>query len=289
MGNPSGTAEDVLFGVDLRGLGWAYSFAAALDPLFERALYTAHLKIGNALDKLRGYHIPSSSESAATLPETASVEGVPRITFESERPGIAVFLKPPGWEVDDEHTRPCGKRLSRYLQWKYPWSSIAHDPEHAFGIIHRLDVPSSGLILTGTTYEGHYVLKWQLDTAQIAREYVVLCHGWVSPKLQVIDAPVHHIPQSSAAPAKSVGRSMVIEMGKPAKTLLRVLAHLERGGRKFSLVVIRICTGRRHQIRAHLHHIWHPTVADGKYTRAAIFADDLTWWHRHFLHRQRLV
>merc|ERR1711990_143107 len=53
-------------------------------------------------------------------------------------------------------------------------------------------------------------------------------------------------------------------------------------------LAIRICTGRRHQIRAHLHHAGHPTVADGKYTRAAVFAADLAWCPRNFLHRQRL-
>eukprot|EP00747_Dinoflagellata_sp_TGD_P128274 gnl/TRDRNA2_/TRDRNA2_174504_c2_seq6.p1 gnl/TRDRNA2_/TRDRNA2_174504_c2~~gnl/TRDRNA2_/TRDRNA2_174504_c2_seq6.p1 ORF type:complete len:152 (-),score=11.86 gnl/TRDRNA2_/TRDRNA2_174504_c2_seq6:70-525(-) len=42
--HPSGTAQDILFGVDLRGLGWAYSFAAALDAPFQDALYAAHLR-----------------------------------------------------------------------------------------------------------------------------------------------------------------------------------------------------------------------------------------------------
>mmetsp|Transcript_14889 Transcript_14889/g.34834 ORF Transcript_14889/g.34834 Transcript_14889/m.34834 type:complete len:163 (+) Transcript_14889:687-1175(+) len=78
-------------------------------------------------------------------------------------------------------------------------------------------------------------------------------------------------------------------MGKPALTWLRVLAHAERDGWKYSLVLARIRTGRRHQIRTHLHHVGHPTVADGKYTRAAIFTSDLAWCPRNFLHRQRLA
>lgn len=52
---------------------------------------------------------------------------------------------------------------------------------------------------------------------------------------------------------------------------------------------MRICTGRRHQIRAHLHHIWHPTVADGKYTKAEVFITDKVWCARNWLHRCRLT
>lgn len=171
---------------------------------------------------------------------------------------------------------------------------MVHDPDHAYGIIHRLDVPSSGLILAGITYKGHYELKWQLDTAQIIREYIVLCHGWVCPSLQEVNAPVHHISTTSPAfttlpQSKSARRSMICDMGKPARTLLRVIAHATRpGGWKYSLVAVRICTGRRHQIRAHFRHIWRPTVTDGKYTRVAIFAADLSWCPTNFLHRHRL-
>merc|ERR1719198_2918009 len=78
-------------------------------------------------------------------------------------------------------------------------------------------------------------------------------------------------------------------MGKPAQTYIRVVAHVRRGPFKLSLIVCRIRTGRRHQIRTHLLHVGHPTVADGKYTRAAIFASDVAWCPRNFLHRQRLV
>merc|ERR1711871_532876 len=44
-----------------------------------------------------------------------------------------------------------------------------------------------------------------------------------------------------------------------------------------------------HQIRAHLHHIKHPTVCDGKYTRAEDFMTDKLWCPRNFLHRCRVT
>ena len=57
----------------------------------------------------------------------------------------------------------------------------------------------------------------------------------------------------------------------------------------FSLVAIRICTGRQHQIRAHFLHIGHPIVCDGKYTASEVFQSDREWCERNFLHRYRLA
>ena len=53
----------------------------------------------------------------------------------------------------------------------------------------------------------------------------------------------------------------------------------------FSLVAIRIGSGRRHQIRAHTGHIGHPTVSDGRYTTEETFREDQAWCNRNFLHR----
>jgi len=61
------------------------------------------------------------------------------------------------------------------------------------------------------------------------------------------------------------------------------------GGEAFSLVAIRIVTGRRHQIRVHTAHIGHPTVTDGRYTAKPTFLKDRKWCPRNFLHRYRLA
>mmetsp|Transcript_28017 Transcript_28017/g.93089 ORF Transcript_28017/g.93089 Transcript_28017/m.93089 type:complete len:870 (-) Transcript_28017:67-2676(-) len=310
--SPKGTLSDIRFGVDLRGLGWAFGFAGRLVEPLSSQLYVAHLEIGEALDGASGppvshTHTHPSVEHAvhAALGVTSSIAAsspaaldpggsLPQIVFERPEDGIAAFFKPPGWEVDDDGKPPTGRRLSSFLQQSFPSSTVVRDGDHAFGMIHRLDLPSSGLILMGATYRGYYHLKWLLDTGRISREYVVLCHGWICPTLTEVDAPVHHISDKHAAQKtlthqQRLGRSTVTEMGKPAQTFIRVLAHVRRGPWKLSLIICRIRTGRRHQIRTHLHHVGHPTVADGKYTRAQIFASDSRWCPRNFLHRQRLA
>ncbi|CAE7904851.1 unnamed protein product, partial [Symbiodinium necroappetens] len=54
---------------------------------------------------------------------------------------------------------------------------IFEDPGHYHGFLHRLDVPSSGLILVATSYEAYYDLQVQLHSGQVQRDYTVLHHG----------------------------------------------------------------------------------------------------------------
>merc|ERR1711879_810532 len=114
---------------------------------------------------------------------------------------------------------------------------------------------------------------------------MVIVHGWVHPSLTLIDAKVLHVH------AEGYKESQITEQGKPAQTRLTTLGHYtlrEHQEEKLSIVVIQICTGRRHQIRTHLSHVGHPTVADGKYMTREQFIRDKQWCKRNFLHRYRL-
>jgi len=90
---PSGRAEDVCFGVDLRGLGWAFAFALVLDGDFETLLSNAHLEIGRALDITMGHLVTAEMEAMATREDEESGaqghcalgEGRPRIIFQGGR------------------------------------------------------------------------------------------------------------------------------------------------------------------------------------------------------------
>lgn len=191
-----------------------------------------------------------------------------------QTPAIIAVLKPPGWEIDDEVKPASGFPLSHFLQRTFATAPVVHDAQHSYGIIHRLDVPSSGLLLVGVTYAGYYDLKWQLDTALVIREYVVSGSGVMRQSL-LVKEPVHH----DVAANGGVAPSVICKEGKPSKSLLRcvVVAQHPPSGCKFSMVAVRIHTGRRHQIRAHFRHVGHPTVTDGKYSPAKV-------WMVHALH-----
>ena len=125
---------------------------------------------------------------------------------------------------------------------------MSFDPDHDFGFLHRLDVPSSGLVLVAKTYKAYYDLKLQLNVGNLTRNYVVLSHGWMLPDLREISAHVYWTKES-------VLPSKIRQEGKPARSCVKVLAHAWQGTGKFSLASVRIITGRQHQIRVHTAHV----------------------------------
>jgi len=188
--------------------------------------------------------------------------------------GIAVVLKPPGWEVDAKgQLCRSGLHLSHFMQRVYGsgCSPLLTSAAFEYGFVHRLDVPSSGLVLAGTSFEGYALLQWEMHTYSIEREYVVLLGGLPpATGLETVEVPIQDMLPS---------RSFVdFDGGRPAKTFLKALLHSERRGTHSrgpakmynGLVAITIHTGRRHQIRVHTQWSGFPTVTDEKYAHRRV-------------------
>jgi len=198
-----------------------------------------------------------------------------------------VVYKPPGWECDIgvSTATQTDNRLSTYLRAmlspRAELNPIIRDALYDFGMVHRLDVPSSGLILVGKTYEAYLDLRLQLNAGMVERDYVVLVHNQVPPSLRTIDAPLSWVSRSRLP-------TRVDRQGRPSRTRIKLLAHLNDDEEDYSLLAVRIDTGRQHQIRAHLAHFGFPVVCDQKYG-SSHFQADLEWCPRNFLHRYRLA
>jgi len=193
-----------------------------------------------------------------------------------------VISKPPNWQCDDVRTARRGFcSLSTYMSGQLPhrrWS-IFDDPRVRRGYLHRLDVPSSGLLLAARDYLAFYDLQLQMHTGCIQREYVVVCHGWMPATRIEVDAPIF---------ARAQLTSEVSSRGKPSLTRFKVLAHALRNGTACSLLLVQIATGRNHQIRLHSAHIGVPLVFDTRYLAKPTVREDMAWSPRNFLHRYRL-
>eukprot|EP00931_Biecheleriopsis_adriatica_P075384 TRINITY_DN49255_c0_g1_i1.p1 TRINITY_DN49255_c0_g1~~TRINITY_DN49255_c0_g1_i1.p1 ORF type:complete len:207 (+),score=25.15 TRINITY_DN49255_c0_g1_i1:146-766(+) len=157
---------------------------------------------------------------------------------------------------------------------------IFMDTHHRHGFLHRLDVPSSGLILAAKTYEAFYDLQVQLCAGKMAREYTVLAHGWVPRSLREIMA---HTNWRGEEATIAGGR------GKPSYTTFAAAAYGLHEVGSVSGLAVRILTGRRHQIRIHLSHVGHPALHDGLYTSSASYECDAALCPRNSLHRHRLA
>lgn len=125
-----------------------------------------------------------------------------------------------------------------------------------WGLVHRLDKDTSGLLLVGRDQETHDRLSAQLKRREVNRRYQALVEGRLGAPSGTIDAP---IGRDAARPT----RRALVHAGKPARTHFEVAEYFTESD--CSLVDVKLETGRTHQIRVHMSSIGHPLVGDRVY------------------------
>ncbi len=127
-------------------------------------------------------------------------------------------------------------------------------------LCHRLDLETSGVLLVAKTDAVAAEMGRQMRRRETLKEYLAIVHGRVKDDEFVIDAPI------GKHPASSIGnRRAVVPDGVASKTGVKVEKRFQREGEEFTLVRCHLYTGRRHQIRCHLHHAGYPIVGDKVY------------------------
>jgi tRNA pseudouridine32 synthase/23S rRNA pseudouridine746 synthase/23S rRNA pseudouridine1911/1915/1917 synthase len=141
--------------------------------------------------------------------------------------------------------------------------------------IHRLDRFTSGLILVAKNAYMHQLLDRLLRNREIKRYYLAICENRLPEPIGTIPLPITRAPHHPI-------KRMVHPDGDPAITHYQVLAENEEA----SLVLLRLETGRTHQIRVHLSHLGCPLIGDSLYggktesiSRQALHAFSLSFTH----------
>ncbi len=122
------------------------------------------------------------------------------------------------------------------------------------GIVHRLDKDTSGVMVVAKNDTAHRHLAEQIKEHTIKREYTALVHGNIKEENGIIEAPIGR----SHSDRKKMA---VVADGRSAISHYRVV---ERFG-NYTLVRVKLMTGRTHQIRVHFSYIRHPVVGDPVY------------------------
>ena len=124
-----------------------------------------------------------------------------------------------------------------------------------YGVVHRLDKDTSGLMIVARTLESHTNLTDLIQTRNIKRNYYALVHGQPIAG-NTIDKPIGRHPKNRLL-------FCVKEGGREAVTHFKVHEKFKN----FSLLDVSLETGRTHQIRVHMQHIGHPIAGDQSYCR----------------------
>lgn len=123
------------------------------------------------------------------------------------------------------------------------------------GIVHRLDKDTSGLLIVAKNDKAHTAMSEQIKNHEVTKIYTALVRGIIQENEATIDMPIGR----SSADRKKMA---VNKDGKKAVTHIKV----EKRYNKYTLLKIKIDTGRTHQIRVHLSQIGYPIMGDEVYS-----------------------
>ena len=156
------------------------------------------------------------------------------------------------------------------------YSVSTSGPAERQGIVHRLDVGTSGLMIVAKSDTAFHVLKDAFRNRTIEKIYHAMVQGHLDPSTGTIDAPIDRHP-------KEDHRFAVVATGKESITHYEVIEFY----RGVSMVKVELETGRTHQIRVHFSALHHPLVGDTTYGADPVLAKSLQM-ARPWLHAAQL-
>ncbi len=167
---------------------------------------------------------------------------------------IIVINKPKGMVVHPANGNPDGTLVNAVMAiCKDSLSGIGGEIRP--GIVHRLDKDTSGVIIVAKNDKAHINLSEQIKNHEVEKTYIALVRG--------------HVPENEATINMPIGRSTkdrkkmaVTKSGKNAVTHFKVL----KRHNNYTLLEVKIETGRTHQIRVHLAEIGYPIIGDSVYS-----------------------
>ena len=171
---------------------------------------------------------------------------------------IIVVNKPKGLVVHPANGNPDGTLVNAIMAiCKDSLSGIGGEIRP--GIVHRLDKDTSGLLIVAKNDVAHVKLSEQIKNREVKKTYIALVRGTVPENEATINMPI-------GRSTKDRKKMAVTKNGKESITHFKVLGRYTTNKGSYTLLEIKIDTGRTHQIRVHMAEIGYPVIGDAVYS-----------------------
>ena len=225
----------------------------------QKLIKGGHVFVNSKKTTKSAYKVSENDELIVDIPSIKEIgvqaENIPLDVIYEDK-DIVVVNKPAGMVVHptDHGAHVSGTLVNAVMHYCKDLSGIGGEKRP--GIVHRLDKDTSGLIIVAKNDKAHNHIAKQIHDRKVAKKYITLLKGHLSPREGSIEAPLE----------KTRGeKDMRVSGRKKAKYALTHYKVKKYVG-DYSLVEVQIVTGRTHQIRVHFASINHPVCGDEMYS-----------------------